>query len=131
MRGNFYQGENLEGVTQAPINIIDNSKLIYSPHVYGPSVSAQSYFSDPNFPNNMPAIWDTHFGYVKGLTGRAIVVGEWGGHYTSSDLTWQNAFASYISTNLNGFFYWCVNPNSGDTGGLLLGIYFHYFNIFF
>ena len=84
----------------------------------------------------MPNIWNLHFGFVEGKTGRAMVIGEWGGHYTGKDKTWQNALADYMIENclqVESFvpfatsqrtlsqdnFYWCLNPNSGDTGGLL------------
>jgi len=68
----------------------------------------------------MPSIWDSHWGYIPAATGNAIVVGEWGGIYSGSDQQWLQAFASYLQTS--GFtsqFFWCLNPDSGDTGGLL------------
>jgi endoglucanase len=68
----------------------------------------------------MPAIWDAQWAFVEEATGRAAVVGEWGGHYKSKDKVWQDAFADYIVDKcLEDTFYWCLNPNSGDTGGLL------------
>ena len=80
-----------------------------------------SYFSDPTFPANMPAIWDTLFGHLAGQ-GYTVIVGEYGGQYTGTDKTWQDAFVTYlISKNMKSSFYWCVNPNSGDTGGVLQG----------
>ncbi|KAG9407785.1 hypothetical protein AC1031_021025 [Aphanomyces cochlioides] len=82
-------------------------------------VSAQPYFSASNYPDNMPAIWDLHFGFVNKKYG-PVVIGEWGGKFhSSSDIQWQKKFASYLSQNSIGFFYWSVNPNSGDTEGLL------------
>ncbi len=136
------------------------SKLVYSPHVYGPSVYGQPYFSVGNFPANMPAIWDTHFGFVpsttgavsppptlhtrtahagrthrtrrphapharvltvaSGAAGSAVVIGEWGGHYTGSNQMWLEAMGNYLlSKGMTDQFFWCLNPNSGDTGGLL------------
>ena len=36
-------------------------------------------------------------------------------------MKWLNAYAGYLkSTGMTDNFFWCVNPNSGDTGGLLL-----------
>jgi endoglucanase len=114
-----FWGENLTGVANAPPDL-PPSRLVYSPHVYGPSVYAQPYFSDPSFPDNMPAIWDDHFGYL--LDGEhAVVPGEFGGRYEGSDQVWQDAFVSYLlAKDAHSFFYWCLNPNSGDTGGLLM-----------
>lgn len=113
-----FWGENLTGVKNAPIEL-PKSRLVYSPHVYGPSVYAQPYFSVTAFPSNMPAIWDRHFGYLfdDGLT---VIPGEFGGRYTDADKQWQDAFVSYLlEKGAHNFFYWCLNPNSGDTGGLL------------
>ena len=96
-------------------------KLVYSPHVYGPAVYNQPYFSAGNFPNNMPAIWDAHWGFVAGQTGNAVVIGEWGGTTSGNNGVWLNALASYLqSKGMTDQFWWCLNPNSADTGGLLL-----------
>lgn len=72
-------GGCLTAAGQAPVQLPVADKLVYSPHVYGPSVHAQHYFSDPSFPNNLPAIWNKHFGCVlQNKLGPAIVPGEWG-----------------------------------------------------
>jgi endoglucanase len=114
-----FWGENLTGVRDAPI-VLPASRLVYSPHVYGPSVYAQPYFSTPTFPGNMPAIWDKHFGYLFDR-GAALVPGEFGGRYVEQDRVWQDAFVDYLlEHDAHSFFYWCLNPNSGDTGGVLL-----------
>lgn len=108
---------------QAPVRLPVADKLVYSPHVYGPSVHAQPYFSAPDFPNNLPPIWIKHFACVlKDNQGPAIVPGEWGGWARdgSSDLVWQQHIAQWFCDNgVTSSFYWCLNPNSGDTGGVL------------
>lgn len=110
---NLYEAGAISGVPA--------SKLVYTPHSYGPSVAAMSYFGDAAFPSNMPAIWDTLFGHLVNQ-GYTVVVGEFGGQYTGADKTWQDAFVTYlIGKNMKSSFYWCVNPNSGDTGGVLEG----------
>jgi hypothetical protein len=44
---------------------------------------------------------------VEEQTGRAAVVGEWGGHYEKQDKVWQDAFASFIVDQcLEDTFYW-------------------------
>jgi endoglucanase len=115
-----FWGENLTGVRQAPIDL-PAARLVYSPHVYGPSVYAQPYFAAGDFPANMPSIWDSHFGFLFGQT-HTVVPGEFGGKYTDADKTWQDAFVDYLraKSTSRSFFYWSLNPNSGDTGGLLL-----------
>jgi len=52
-------------VTQAPVQLPVPDKLVFSPHVYGPDVHGQPYFSHKQFPANMPEIWARHFGFVK------------------------------------------------------------------
>lgn len=110
-------GENL---TQAgDLAGIPGGKLVYSPHVYGPSVHEKGYFSAPDFPGNLAHIWDLHFGHLvqKGYT---LVVGEFGGHYEERDRVWQDAFVDYLLQKpIRNTFYWSLNPNSADTGGLL------------
>jgi endoglucanase len=95
-------------------------KLVYSPHVYGPNVYGQSYFSSGSFPSNMAAIWQAHWGYIPASTGTAVVLGEWGGPYSGKDAQWMDALVSYLKANdMTDQFFWCLNPDSGDTGGLL------------
>jgi endoglucanase len=113
-----FWGENLSEAGAKPIDL-PASRLVYSPHVYGPSISQQAYFKAPDFPANMPSIWDEHFGFLFG-GAHAVVPGEFGGVYTGQDKIWQDAFVEYLLVNeARSFFYWCLNPNSGDTGGLL------------
>ena len=95
------------------------NKLVYSPHVYGPDVHMQPYFKPENFLSNMEPIWDRHFGFVtKNALGPAVCPGEWGGKAAdgSKDQAWLRAIADYFAENKMDTFYWCLNPNSGDTG---------------
>lgn len=115
-----FWGENLQGALTAPITLSNQKKLVYSPHCYGPSVAFQNYFQAANFPSNMPAIWDAHWGTIAKKTGQAVVLGEWGGPVDGADGVWLNAFIPYLlQNNLTDQFWWCLNPDSGDTGGLL------------
>jgi endoglucanase len=114
-----FWGENLMDLQRANLTLPVAERLVYSPHVYGPDVSYQPYFGNSTYPANMPAIWDLHFGFVLKKYG-PVVMGEWGGKYrTDADIKWQNKFAAYLKEKSIGSFYWCVNPNSGDTEGLL------------
>jgi endoglucanase len=74
----YWWGENIVGAKVAPVRLRDQSKLVYSPHVYGPSVYMQHYFETFDFPNNMPAVWKEHFAFAQEL-GTPIVIGEIGG----------------------------------------------------
>lgn len=117
-KGSFW-AENLRPVHDDPPEINIQHKIVLSPHVYGPSVHMQEYFKHDNFTEDLPAIWDEHFGKATNATGLPTVIGEWGGQLTGKDEHWQKKFYKYIRDNEFGFFYWSLNPESGDTGGLL------------
>lgn len=113
-----FWGENLVDAHAHPIQLAVADRLVLSPHTYGPDVSDQPYFHAQAFPANMPSIWDAHFGSLRHCA--TLVVGEWGGKYHEDrDRAWQQAFAAYLQATQTGCIYWCVNPNSGDTEGLL------------
>ena len=60
-----FWGSNLSGVKRRPIDLGSerlNSRVVYSPHTYGPSVTDLPYFEDKAFPDNLPSIWDSLFG---------------------------------------------------------------------
>ena len=111
-----FWGENL---TEATDDLGLGDRLLYLPHVFGPSIHAMPYFANPSFPRNMPAIWETHFGHLSGR-GLPWGVGEFGGRYEEQDRVWQDAFVNYLlDKGVKVWFYWALNPNSGGTGGLL------------
>jgi endoglucanase len=121
---NAFWGGNVASQLCTPIDPtkIPANRLVLSPHVYGPDVFAQPYFSASNFPDNMPAIWDAHFGAVR-AQGYSVVIGETGGKYgagLASDKVFQDKLFAYLkSKDILDVFYWSWNPNSGDTGGIL------------
>lgn len=136
-----FWGENLENVKDKWITYYDDennkilNKIVYSPHVYGPGSTNQSYFQSNSFPSNMPSIWDDHWGYLSsnntfdkyGISNSSVIIGEWGGHYNESgndisdETVWINTFINYLNNNisLSNQILWCLNANSKKTGGLL------------
>eukprot|EP01083_Nonionella_stella_P000418 1201_1 len=115
-----FWGEDLQGVHSTVVKLDMPNKVVYSPHVYGPNVAYQAYFNVPDFPNNMPAIWNTHWAFIRAMNQSAITVGEWGGQLSGQDGVWMNAFAKYlVQIDAPDTWFWCINPDSGDTGGLL------------
>jgi endoglucanase len=99
-KGNPNWGENLYEAGNNP-PAMPKSKLVYSPHCYGPSVCTQPMFADVNAqpeckgliedafgdakckividPAKLEAGWQEHFGYLKAL-GYAVCIGEFGGN---------------------------------------------------
>lgn len=121
--GGHWWGGNFRRVRTHPVDLGSealNRRVVYTPHVYGPDVHPQSYFSSWSFPNNLPAVWDAHWGFLRDVSQRAVVVSEWGGFCRGKDANWQQRVARYLRENgMADNFYWCLNPNSGDTGGIL------------
>lgn len=116
-------GGALDDVEKHPIKLKLPNRLVYSPHVYGPDVFNMKYFAtDQGFPKNLPPIWNSDFGYLRKKGLAPVIIGEWGGQNNpgSKDRAWQEAVTKYFVEN--GFscatFYWCLNPNSGDTKGV-------------
>eukprot|EP00276_Gloeochaete_wittrockiana_P010663 CAMPEP_0184668426 /NCGR_PEP_ID=MMETSP0308-20130426/72284_1 /TAXON_ID=38269 /ORGANISM="Gloeochaete witrockiana, Strain SAG 46.84" /LENGTH=470 /DNA_ID=CAMNT_0027114133 /DNA_START=150 /DNA_END=1559 /DNA_ORIENTATION=+ len=122
--GSFW-GSDFTKFLQFPVCLSHPSNLVLSPHLYGPTVGKQTYFTDPTF-SNMPAIWDRQVGWIAQATGKAMIMGEWGSFYTEDvetyplDKPWMDAFTTWLSGR--GFamgFYWTMPPQSIDTGGLI------------
>jgi endoglucanase len=112
-------GGNLIGAKDFPITLQVPNRLVYSAHEYPASMYAHPWFSDPNYPNNLPAVWDKYWGYLA--TNTPILIGEFGTRLqTEKDRQWFQKLGNYIQAKHLNWTFWSLNPNSGDTGGLLL-----------
>ncbi|HET9597638.1 MAG TPA: glycoside hydrolase family 5 protein, partial [Anaeromyxobacteraceae bacterium] len=113
-------GGNLKGVATAPVRLSVADRVVYSPHDYPASVFPQAWFSDPSYPANLTGVWDAHWGYIARQGIAPVWIGEFGTRdETASDQQWFHALAGYIQGNGLDFAFWSLNPNSGDTGGIL------------
>ena len=117
----YWWGGNLAGAGKYPVELHHQDKLVYSAHDYGPSVSYQSWFGAKNFPNNLPGIWYRHWGYLQQRGIAPVLMGEFGGPSVGDDTggKWQKTLVNYLKDHAINYTYWCWNPNSGDTGGIL------------
>tara|TARA_B110001452_G_scaffold85805_1_gene70125 strand:+ start:470 stop:3088 length:2619 start_codon:yes stop_codon:yes gene_type:complete len=119
-------GENMLGVRHKRVRLSNDSKLVYSPHVYGPglfqanNIREPDYMRDDEFPYSCRDVWERHFGYVPDFTRRPMVIGEMGGNYRGRDRQWQQEFIRYAIEKGFGLLYFALNPNTHDTGGILL-----------
>lgn len=113
-------GGGLADVKNKPVTLGTPNRVVYSPHDYPASLYAQKWFSDPNYPNNLPAVWDANWGYIQKQGIAPVLLGEFGtALQTTSDKQWMAKIVSYLGTNAMSFAYWSFNPNSGITGGLV------------
>ena len=116
----YWWGGNLEAAGASPVLLNVADQLVYSAHDYPASVYGQPWFSDPSYPNNLPGVWSKHWGYLVENNVAPVYVGEFGTkNQTVSDSQWFHGMASYVSGNGLSFTFWCLNPDSGDTGGIL------------
>ncbi|WP_018971598.1 glycoside hydrolase family 5 protein [Rudaea cellulosilytica] len=119
---NYWWGGNLAGASAAPVRLNVANRLVYSIHDYPASVHAQPWFSAPDYPANLPALWDATWRYLHKTNVAPVLVGEFGTKLqTTSDRDWLTALASCLGTGADGvhWTYWSWNPNSADTGGIL------------
>jgi endoglucanase len=117
-------GENFFEAGTSPLNI-PKSRLVLSPHTYGPSVFVQKQFMDPAQPQcaelegdaaaaakcnivinaaKLETGWQDHFGYLRDQ-GYAMVVGEFGGNMdwpnkatVSDQQKWSHITAGVVDT---------------------------------
>jgi endoglucanase len=122
----YWWGGNLQGAGTYPVQLNVANRVVYSAHDYATSVAQQTWFSDPTFPANMPAIWDKNWGYLFNNNIAPVWVGEFGTTLQSTtDQTWLKALVTYLRpTSTYGadsfqWTFWSWNPDSGDTGGIL------------
>ncbi len=117
-------GGNLRGVKDYPINFGSaerNSQIVYSPHDYGPSVYNQTWF-DKDFTTQtlLDDYWYDTWAYINDQDIAPLLIGEWGGHMDGDkNQKWMELLRDYMIDNHINHTFWCLNPNSGDTGGLL------------
>lgn len=115
-------GGNLRGVTDYPVNLgADQNKLVYSPHDYGPLVFRQPWFQkDFNKDTLYQDVWRDNWAYIAEKNIAPLLIGEWGGFLDGGDNEkWLTALRDFIVEKRIHHTFWCYNPNSGDTGGLV------------
>lgn len=101
------------------------------------------------WPNNLFAVWKAHWGFIFEQNIAPIWIGEFGGKYGVNgsgvanataaphgelEKLWTTTLCTYLNGDFTGdgtsdlpagkqgisFAYWSLNPNSGDTGGMLM-----------
>ncbi|HYI97093.1 MAG TPA: cellulase family glycosylhydrolase [Bryobacteraceae bacterium] len=119
----YWWGGNLKGVATAPVLLQVSDRIVYSAHDYPSSIYQQTWFSAPDYPANLPGVWDSYWGYIPNKGIAPLLMGEFGTKLeTESDRQWLKSLVSYLGTGTDGihWLFWSWNPNSEDTNGLLL-----------
>jgi len=117
----YWWGGNLEGAGQFPVKLAKPDKLVYSAHDYGPEIYKQSWFRAPNYPHNLPSVWQQHWAYLQMENIAPVLLGEFGGRSVGTDPAgvWQRSLVVFLQKQGISYTYWAWNPDSGDTGGIL------------
>ncbi|MBQ9957330.1 MAG: cellulase family glycosylhydrolase, partial [Ruminococcus sp.] len=114
-------GGNFRGAREYPIVPKQGtSQIVYSPHDYGPSVYAQKWF-DKDFTTQtlLDDYWYDTWAYINAENIAPELIGEWGGHMDGAEnQKWMTLLRDYMIENHINHTFWCLNTNSGDTGGL-------------
>ena len=116
-------GGNLRGVKDYPINLGSesrNSQIVYSPHDYGPAVYEQTWFQgDFTTESLLKDYWYDTWAYINDQDIAPLLMGEWGGFMDAGrNQKWLELLRDYMIDNHINHTFWCLNTNSGDTGGL-------------
>ena len=114
-------GGNFRGAREYPIVPKQGtSQIVYSPHDYGPSVYAQTWFAkDFTTQTLLDDYWYDTWAYINAEDIAPELIGEWGGHMDGAEnQKWMELLRDYMIENHINHTFWCLNTNSGDTGGL-------------
>ncbi len=116
-------GGNLRGVKDYPVDLGSeerNSKIVYSPHDYGPAVFDQTWFQkDFTTQTLLDDYWYDTWAYINDQDIAPLLMGEWGGFMDGDrNEKWLTLLRDYMIENHINHTFWCLNTNSGDTGGL-------------
>lgn len=128
-------GSNLSGarVGRRPINLNIPNKVVYSAHDflndYPTAVSGHL-----NFPNNLPAVWSSLWGWAMEGDIAPVFLGAFGARMnTQKEADWVAQLMSYCNGDFNDdgttdlgtgklgvhFAYWSWGPESAEFGGIL------------
>ncbi|WP_419247552.1 cellulase family glycosylhydrolase [Ruminococcus albus] len=120
-------GGNFRGARKYPIKPEHGtSQIVYSPHDYGPSVYAQTWFNkDFTEETLLKDYWYDTWAYINAEEIGPELIGEWGGHMDGKEnQKWMTLLRDYMIKHHISHTFWCLNTNSGDTGGLWDGLGF-------
>jgi endoglucanase len=115
-------GSNLRGVAKYPVALSAPNRVVYSAHDYGPDIYVQPWFKTTFTETTLyNDCWRPNWYYIVETGTAPVLIGEWGGKLVNANnKAWFTALASFLSTRNIHHTFWSFNPNSADTGGLVL-----------
>lgn len=115
-------GGNLRGVAENPVKLSVPGRLIYSPHEYGPDIYMQPWFKKTfDIDTLYNDTWYPNWYYIVDKGIAPVLIGEWGGKLANAtNKKWFGCIAEFIAKKQLNHTFWSFNPNSADTGGLML-----------
>ncbi|EAL72445.1 hypothetical protein DDB_G0270190 [Dictyostelium discoideum AX4] len=121
---NNWWGGNMSPVRCFPIYLNQPNRVVYAPHTYCSSVFDQEFFNAPDYPNNMPTVWDAEFGFLADnvpTNQYAVLLGEWGCKVnTTKNSLFMDRFTQYLNDkNMKSHLFFSLNPDSADTDSIL------------
>lgn len=97
----------------ASLDLLDPSRVVFSPHFYGPTLAPLPDYSD----KYINWYYNKLIGSLIGK--RPIVITEWGFN-PNTDMTWVTNFIEFMKNNsITNSFFWSLNPDGKDVKGLL------------
>ena len=114
-------GGNLREARNYPVNLGNyQDQLVYSPHDYGPDIYVQPWFQGSFNMNSLYSdCWLPNWYYLVEEDIAPVLIGEWGGKLGGNNQVWLEALAGFINQKGLHHTFWCFNPDSGDTGGIV------------
>ena len=114
-----FWGGNLAGVRRSPVRLSVPDRVVYSPHVYGPSEFQQPWFNAATTPVSLIANWRQSWGFINESGMAPVWIGEFGtlndeasvvSNMPGSEGQYFNTLISYLQSHPEvGWSYWGIN----------------------
>ncbi len=110
-------GSELSDVPTRPVELSTPGRLVYTAHDWPVSVAKQTWFSDPAYPANLPAVWEAKWAFLTTQDVAPVVLSGFGSPYaTEVDQQWLDTLVQFVGDRELSFSYWAWNaePDSGN-----------------
>lgn len=126
-----WEGGNLEGARDFPVELPFGGRLVYSVHDYGPDVSTQPWFRHDTTSAMLEQGWSKHWAYLSDNNIAPVWLGEFGTGSSENDIEsgvpgsqgqWFASLMNFLRIHQRvSWAYWAVNGE--DPTGLLTASY--------